>query len=71
MMKESVRERKDVGIVLVIYFSTLLNCRNVLHVVLVELCRHKAAKDLKDEILKRHVNLRDMSSGLVPPNPIF
>ncbi|KAB1215165.1 1,4-alpha-glucan-branching enzyme 3, chloroplastic/amyloplastic [Morella rubra] len=25
--------------------------------------RHKAAKDLKDEILKRHVNLRDMSSG--------
>ncbi|XP_062168461.1 1,4-alpha-glucan-branching enzyme 3, chloroplastic/amyloplastic isoform X2 [Alnus glutinosa] len=25
--------------------------------------RHKALKDLQDEILKRHVNLRDMSSG--------
>ncbi|PON41200.1 Glycoside hydrolase [Parasponia andersonii] len=25
--------------------------------------RHKALKDLKDEILKRHLNLRDMASG--------
>lgn len=29
------------------------------------ICRHKALKDLQDEIFNRHVNLRDMASGLV------
>lgn len=28
-------------------------------------CRYKALKDLKDEILKRHMNFKEMASGLV------
>ncbi len=41
---------------------------SALHCVLIEICRHKAVKDLKDEIFNRHINLRDMASGLVLSN---
>lgn len=32
---------------------------------LLPICRHKALKDLKDEILKRHFDFRDLASGYV------
>lgn len=33
--------------------------------------RHKALKDLKDEIFNRHFNLKEMASGLVLPCDIY
>lgn len=67
-----VWERNEVGIFFFKSFC-LLYCDYIALHVLIELCRHKALKDLKDEIFNRHINLRDMASGLVLSNstPIF
>ena len=34
--------------------------------VIFDFYRYKALKDLKDEIFNRHINLKEMASGLVP-----
>ena len=70
-----VWERNEVGIFFFFFNKSfcLLYCDYIALHVLIELCRHKALKDLKDEIFNRHINLRDMASGLVLSNstPIF
>ena len=66
---------RNVGIFFFFFNNSfcLLYCDYIALHVLIELCRHKALKDLKDEIFNRHINLRDMASGLVLSNstPIF
>ena len=61
-------ERNELGIFFFFKSFCLLYCDYIALHVLIELCRHKALKDLKDEIFNRHINLRDMASGLVLSN---